>query len=191
MSGFDFRPSITDFKFYKLKEGSGEDEVFSKIKLKEYKEGDPIDTFEIGIQLTLNGLDYLRNPLLPIEDSYMPFYLHIATYTQRGQRDFVVDGVWTQYVDQAMMEKGTLYLKMPLLKFNNAKPLRFEDDKKDFKYDFVSNILYLKVFITQNPIENSEELQEEMFQTYNLLFQTKIPKIDTKAWEWNRNESDS
>ena len=83
MSGFDFRPSITDFKFYKLKEGSGEDEVFSKIKLKEYKEGDPIDTFEIGIQLTLNGLDYLRNPLLPIEDSYMPFYLHIATYTHR------------------------------------------------------------------------------------------------------------
>lgn len=192
MPDFNFKPSITEFSFYRGQRDFPEDKYITEIKLLP-REEESVDVFELGMRLTLSGLDYLRHPLFPadkMDDNYLPFFLHIATYTQRGQRDFVVDGVRTHYISKEMMEKGSVKIQLTLTKFNNVDSLRFPDDNHDFEYDFISNILFLRVFMTRENIEDAEVLEEEMFQPYNLLFETKIPKIDMKAWEWDRGGLD-
>lgn len=189
MPNFDFTPSLMEVSFYRGQTGLKEDEYISEIKLKDGKEN---DVFELGMRVKLGGLDYLRHPLTEEdpEDNYVPFYLNIATSTQRGQKDVVINGVVTEYFDKKRMKKGSESLQLTLTKFRNDSPTVFEDeaeiqDNYVFKYDFISNIYFVTVFVTDYEILTEDELRSEFFSPYiNVLYNSKIPYIDEEAWKW-------
>ena len=191
MPDFNFKPSVMGVSFYRGQRGLDGDDYIVEVKLDDPEHLKGTEVFELGMRITLGGLDYLRHPLTPVEeidDNYVPFYLNIATYTQRGQRDIVVGGVFSQYFDKERLKKGSETLQLTLTKFRNDMPIRFEGDSHDFKYDFIQNIYFVKVFTTDYDIQTKEQLSEEIFglNQYNVLFETKIPYANTKVWEWER-----
>lgn len=193
MPDFNFRPSIMGVSFYRGQRGNPEDDYISEIKFDDFTGENGAEGFELGMRLTLGGLDYLRHPLLPkhlMEHNYETFYLHIATYTQRGMRDFVIGGVVSEFISEEIMKKGSFDMQLTLTKFHNQMKTRFEDEDRDFEYDYISNILFVRVFMTKQPLEDTNDLNSEMFERYNLLFETKLPFINKRAWEWDRSGMD-
>lgn len=191
MPDFNFKPSVMGVSFYRGQRGLDGDDYITEVKLDDPEALNGTEVFELGMKITLGGLDYLRNPITPVEgidDNYVPFYLNIATFTQRGQRDIVVGGVYSEYFDKERLKKGTETLQLTLTKFRNDLPIRFDDDNHEFKYDFIQSIYFVRVFVTEYEIQTKEQLSNEIFgfNQFNVLFETKIPYVNRKAWEWER-----
>lgn len=191
MPDFNFKPSVMGVSFYRGQRGLDGDEYITEVKLDDPECLHGTEVFELGMRITLGGLDYLRNPVTSVEEiesNYVPFYLNIATFTQRGQRDIVVGGVFSEYFDKERLKKGTESLQLTLTKFRNDMPSKFDDDIHEFKYDFIQNIYFVRVFVTEYEIQTKEQLSKEIFglNQFNVLFETKIPYANTKAWEWKR-----
>lgn len=193
MPNFNFMPSVMGVSFYRHYKDAMPEENITEINTDKISNLEHPDDYNLGIRLTLSGLDYLRNPLTKEDDidkNYETFYLNIATYTQRGDRDYVVDKMSTTYVDEEILKKGKATFDVIVAEFPYGEPIRFDDMEQDFEYDFISNIMFVRAFTTKNFIETHTELNTALFAGYNLLFESKLPKIDKKAWEWRRSESD-
>ena len=120
------------------------------------------------MKLAISGLNYLNNPVS--ENSYVPFYLNIITYTQRGMRDIVTHGLITEYFDEERGQRESEILQITLTSFYNSAEI------DEYTYDFISGIYFVEIFTSNYKINTKEELEKELFSSNsNRLFKTKIP----------------
>ncbi|WP_099224198.1 hypothetical protein [Listeria costaricensis] len=166
---FDMRPSVTKINFYRQGRGYEEDVTVREIKLENDEEN-----FELGFEMTLAGLDFLKTPkeLIGDDDSqYNPFYLYFILYLQRGQRDNKVISFNSRYVTEDELKMGNLDISFTVTKFLNRK----EDDGLDYNMDFITSMLHFSVFYSYE--ENVEDISQYINNPYLTLFSTKIPYI--------------
>lgn len=172
MPHFNFLPSIEEVKFIQSQTGNNNiDEIY------EFEE-----VFELAMEFTIGGLKYLENPLR--ENEYVPFYLNTITYTQRGTRDTVIHGLISEYFDERYSNTNNQKRFVTLTKFRRSE----RDDGNVF--DFIQNIYFVEIFVTNKKITTKEELAEVLKSKYqeNVLFKTKIPYVN-KAYFENPNNN--
>ena len=168
MPDFNFNPSISEVRFFR--HYYGEDELQPI-----YNENAGGRAFELVMKLAISGLNYLNNPVS--ENSYVPFYLNIITYTQRGMRDIVTHGLITDYFDEERGQRESEILQITLTSFYNSA----EIDK--YTYDFISGIYFVEIFTSNYKINTKEELEKELFSSNsNRMFKTKIPYVNSKFY---------
>lgn len=172
MSHFNFLPSIEEVKFIQSQTGdSNIDNIY---------EFDQV--FELAMEFTIGGLKYLKNPLR--DNEYIPFYLNTITYTQRGTRDTVIHGLISEYFDDKYSNTNNQKRFVTLTKF---RPYDERDDGTVF--DFIQNIYFVEIFITNKMITTKEELAEMLKSKnqQNVLFKTKIPYVNKQYFEISNN----
>lgn len=168
MPGFDFHPSITDVHFYRI----GLDEEKDKyIKTADLQKRRFSTTYELGLNIKLGGLHYIKDPIL---NEFVPFHLNIVTYTQLNSRDRILHVTYCEKFDESNMQKGDSELGITLCKFDT-------DTKDFFTYDFVNNSMYIEIFYTKNELMSLSDFENEINSPdrFNILFKTKIPYINT------------
>ena len=106
MPDFNFNPSISEVRFFR--HYYGEDELQPI-----YNENAGGRAFELVMKLAISGLNYLNNPVS--ENSYVPFYLNIITYTQRGMRDIVTHGLITEYCAISVVLLHKFWYRLPFI----------------------------------------------------------------------------
>lgn len=202
MSSFNFLPSIMGVRFYRGERGFIEDENIDRIILENYSESNGPDVFEFGMELTVTGLDKIKNPYYTEEFinhpdygseekyeqdmEYETFYINIAHFTVRGAMDSIVHGLSTTYINTEIMKKGTLNLLGTITKIRNdersfVRELS-EGLTKDFEYDFVDNYFSVRVFYSKERITIDEYIENFYNGYYPVLFETKIPVELPKVW---------
>lgn len=184
MPHFDFKPAVTQVHFYRSQRGVIEDEYVSEVKVKDYSGEGSIDIFELYIDITLSGLDTLTNPMSMFlletrqdfdESIYEPFYINIVSYTQRGQRDTIIHGLKSIYINEDTLKQGSVNLVSLINKFRNDIPNILPDDQEPVNYDNIEMIYFVKVFYSTEEILSEKQLNEYMWEPYYNLFATKIP----------------
>lgn len=176
MPDFDFQPSVMSVHFER---GQVSQEPITEIKLKKLSDG--IDVFELSMIMTFGGLNYLYDPVMYYVDgvkNYRDFYVHILTYTQRGQRDTIVNGLFTVHFDEEILKKGNHTIQLTLTKFRNDEPSKYEGEP--IHYNFVSTTYYVKVFMSDNDNFDENKLHDLIYDRYMypVLFKTKIPFVN-------------
>lgn len=184
MPHFNFKPAVTYVNFIRNQRGLEEDNHITEVALEPYDERKGPDVFELSIEIKLSGLDMLINPMNKflieemhsedISSFYEPFYIYVVTYTQRGQRDILVHGVRSQYISEEMLKEKSIEIMSFIGKFRNDEHL-FPEGKDKVNYDFVTHIYFVKVFYSNEPINNEDELEMYMWEPSFELFKTKIP----------------
>lgn len=162
MPHFNFLPSIEEVKFIQSQSGyENIDNIY-----------DFDEVFELGMEFTIGGLKYLKNPLY--ENEYASFYLNTITYVQRGMKDIVVNGLISEHFDERFSETNNQKRYVMLTKFRNS----IEEDGN--MYDFINNIYFVEIFVTKEEIKTKESLEEflQLPHYENILFKTKIPYIN-------------
>ena len=175
MPDFNFQPSLMSVHFER---GQSSSEPISEIKLKKPSEG--LDVFELSMILTFGGLDYLYDPVTHYIDgvkNYRECYVNILTYTQRGQRDAIVNGLYTVRFDEEILKKGSHTLQLTLTKFRNDEPSIYKGEI--IRYNYVSTIYSVKVFVSENDNIDEGKLHDLIYDedSYPVLFNTKIPFV--------------
>lgn len=168
MPGYDFYPSVTDVHFYRV----GLDEVTDTyIKTNSSHKYRPNEIFELGLNLKLGGLNYIKDPIM---NMYVPFHLNIVTYTQLNSRDRILHVLYSEEYDELKMQKGDSELGITLCKFTNS----IEDG---YKYDFVNTSMYVEIFYTDDQLVSLSDFENAINLPFrsNILFKTKIPYINS------------
>lgn len=180
MPDFNFKPAVMGTRFYRGGRGVPEDENITKIELENND-----DIFELGFELTLGGLNYLKYPNDYLEllndkelnnEGFKPFFLNFIFYYQRGMKDSLLISHNSIYISVNMLKQESINIAYTLTKFRNDIENIFEDDLKP---DFISGIYHLNISISENEIElkNEDDFGNVVFNNHNTIFQTKIPYI--------------
>lgn len=181
MPHFDFRPGVLGARFYRGETGLPEDEFLTEIKL-----SGPHDVFELGFEITLSGLEYLRYPTEWMSivgeekfdhDGYVPFHLNFVLYHQRGMRDNRIVSYHAMYIDEEILKERFMRTQFTVTKFRNDIKDFLDDSDDSFESDFVADMFHFVVFMTQD-IPNEENIEDHIFNNPNILFKTKIPYVD-------------
>lgn len=179
---FDFRPAIMGTRFYRYGRGLPEDENVTSIELKGKD-----DIFELGFELILGGLDFIKLPKDYLDvmqksssniiNPYQPFYLNFIFYFQRGMKDSVLINHYSIYIDEEMLKEGVITISYTITKFRND--LTNSEEERLFS-DFVSNIFQLSVSMSDKEVrlDSDDEFVSYAFDSYNTLFKTKIPYVN-------------
>ncbi|MFI3914254.1 hypothetical protein VBG69_08620 [Carnobacterium maltaromaticum] len=180
MPDFNFKPAVMGTRFYRGQRGLPGDENITKIILE-----DEHDVFELGFELTLGGLNYLKYPddyLQFIDDKdivnegFQPFYLNFIFYYQRGMRDSILINHYSIYIDTEMLKEESIKTMYTITKFRNDIDLLPEDSNSP---DFISGIYHLNVSMSESEVVLNDESDFGylVFNNYNTLFHTKIPYV--------------
>lgn len=186
MPHFDFRPAVMGTRFYRYGLGRPGDNNITKIEL----EG-PDDIFELGFELTLGGLNYLKYPedYLDITGKemyeyhgYRPFYLNFIFFIQEGMKGNTLINHYSFYVNEEMLKEGSIKIMYTVTKFRN-------DIESEIKYfsDFTHSMYHLNVIISEEEIDlmdsGDSNISDFIFNNYNTIFKTKIPYISGRSFE--------
>lgn len=170
MSLYNFLPSINKIKFV---ESQTSNDNLSNINSFE-------NVFELAVDLEIGGLNFIKNPVK--ENESIPFFLNIVTYTQRGNRDAVVHGFYNREYTKEILDSGISYDRISIM-LN-----KFRKDEKPFvKYDFISSIFFVKIFVSTEEITTSAALDDYLFSNaygYYELFKTKIPMVVDETYHF-------
>ncbi|MBM7708815.1 hypothetical protein [Enterococcus lemanii] len=180
MPHFDFRPAVMGTRFYRYGRGMSGDNHITKI---EFDSSD--DVFELGFELTLGGLSYLKYPddYMDIigKDSfnhqgYQPFYVNFIFFIQEGMKVNTLINHHSIYVSEEMLKEDSVNIMYTVTKFR-------KDLEQEFGYssDFTQSMYHLNVIISDEEIKldknNDSEISDFIFNNYNTIFKTKIPYI--------------
>lgn len=180
MPNFNFKPAVMGTRFYRGQRGLPEDENITTIVV-ENKD----DIFELGFELTLGGLNYLKYPDdylqflddkdLP-NDGFQPFFLNFIFYYQRGMRDSILINHYSIYIDVDMLKQESIKTMYTITKFRGDLTDLPEDSLEP---DFISGIYHLHVSMSDSEIslDNESDFGNLVFNNFNTLFHTKIPYV--------------
>lgn len=180
MPDFNFKPAIMGTRFYRGARGLPEDDNITSIVLENEN-----DIFELGFEITLGGLNYLKYPddylqfideEKILDNGLQPFFLNFIFYYQRGMKDSVLINHYSIYVDIDMLKQESIKVMYTVTKFRTD----FENELEDsLPPDFISGIYHLNVSMSDKEVEldNDSDFGNLVFDNYNTLFQTKIPYV--------------